>query len=111
MNFNIIRFAYITAVLTVTFVTSNIAYAEAYRVNGWGTVVRGIIIPNKSKIESDFGRKILVVANGSGNGLRDLAAGRSDIAMISADLQFEVEQVRKKAPGEIDSINFNARQI
>lgn len=111
MIFKMISFAYITAVLAVTFVTSNIAYAEAYRVNGSGPVARGIIIPNKSKIESDFGRTISVVANGSGNGLRDLAAGRSDIAMISADLQFEVELVRKKAPGEIDSINFNTRQI
>lgn len=76
------------------FAVSAQAGAADYRVHGSATVGKGIIAPNQAKIESNFGKKLSVIMNGSGNGLKDLAAGKADIAMISADLAFEVKNAK-----------------
>jgi len=85
------------------------AQADGYRVHGSATVGKGIIAPNKAKIESSFGKQLSVVMNGSGNGLKDLAAGRADIAMISADLGFEVR--KSGAQGDFKPVAIGSKKI
>jgi phosphate transport system substrate-binding protein len=86
------------------------AQAADFKAHGSATVAKGIVKPNQAAIEGAFGGKVAVVMNGSGGGLKDLAAGKSDIAMISADLSFEVEQVKKKG-GKVDGVDFKAVAI
>ncbi len=81
------------------------------RLHGSGTVGKGIVLPNQAQIEKDGGDKLTIVTNGSGNGLIDLAEGRADIAMISADLDFEKGQVEKKKPGVLNGTNLQAHSI
>jgi phosphate transport system substrate-binding protein len=87
------------------------ASSAQVRLHGSATVGKGIVVPNQSKIESDAGDKLAVVSNGSGNGLIDLAEGRADVAMISADLDFEMGQVDKKKPGALSGLDLQAHPI
>ncbi len=95
---------------TAMFMAVAQADAKAFRAHGSATVAKGIVNPNKAAIEGAFGGTFSVVMNGSGGGLKDLAAGNADIAMISADLNFEVGQVKKKG-GKVDGLDFRAVPI
>ncbi len=54
------------------------------RISGSSTVFTNIYQSLKDAISRDAGETIEVISNGSRQGLSDLAAGKSDIAMISA---------------------------
>lgn len=79
------------------------ADAADLRVNGAATLAKMIMVPNEAKIEADSGVPIALVMNGSGNGLKDLAAGRADIAMIAAPLEVEEALVNGSEPGSLDT--------
>src|SRR5476651_453519 len=67
--------------------------AAELKVHGSSTVAGGVLVPNKAAIEKETGLTLTIVSNGSGNGLKDLADGKADIAMISAPL---VEEARSE---------------
>ena len=93
----------LTATLAAfTFFSTHVAQAADMRVHGSGTVGKGIVLPNQAGIEQSTGFKLNVVTNGSGNGLKDLVAGKADVAMISAPLQVEADLTNAKAPGSLD---------
>jgi phosphate transport system substrate-binding protein len=77
------------------------AVAADLKVHGSSTVAGGVLVPNKAAIEKETGLTLTIVANGSGNGLKDLADGKADMAMISAPLVEEADTLNKKAPGSL----------
>ncbi len=93
------------ATLLFSIPTTPVAASEL-KVHGSSTVTQWILGPNKTAIEKDTGLTLDLVANGSGNGLKDLAAGNADMAMISAPLASEVDGANKKAPGSLDAAVF-----
>jgi phosphate transport system substrate-binding protein len=58
--------------------------ADPIIIHGSTTVAGTVMMPHKADIEKAAGVTLDIVAYGSGNGLLDLAAGKAQIAMISA---------------------------
>ncbi|MDH3791860.1 MAG: substrate-binding domain-containing protein [Rhodospirillales bacterium] len=81
------------------------------RIHGSSTIAKKIVWPNKGALESKTGLSLSVITNGSGNGLKDLAAGKADMAMISAPLEVAAELTNRKAPGSLDVTEFQAHRI
>ena len=96
------------AVLTA-FVTAP-AWADL-SLHGSGTVARGIVLPHQEEIEQASELSLDVVVNGSGNGLQDLAAGRADVAMISAPVAVEAAIVNGRTPGALDTDGMQVFEI
>jgi phosphate transport system substrate-binding protein len=76
--------------------------AVELKVHGSATVAKSILLPNQGAIETETGLALTVVANGSGNGLKDLVAGKADVAIISAPIKVEEELTNRKSPGSLD---------
>ena len=92
-----------TSILAIAAISLSAAHASAEtRLHGSATVAKTVLAPNLAKIQSETGLQLRIVANGSGNGLSDLSAGRADIAMISAPLEVEAEHVNSGKPGSLD---------
>jgi phosphate transport system substrate-binding protein len=87
------------------------AWAGQVSLHGSTTVMNAIMVPNKAEIEKRSGEQLEIVGNGSQRGIADLAAGRAQIAMISAPLAEEVTKVNEANPGTIDARHLNAYQI
>jgi len=90
--------------LLLSFIIPSVA-AEL-KVHGSSTVAGGVLVPNKAAIEKETGLTLTIVSNGSGNGLKDLADGKADIAMISAPLVEEAAALNKKTPGSLNTEGF-----
>jgi phosphate transport system substrate-binding protein len=75
------------------------AFAETLIVQGSTTFSRRLMEPYKSVIEADSKHELTVIPNKSMPGLIALMEGRAHMAMISASLSSEVEQIRKIMPG------------
>jgi len=75
------------------------AFAETLIVQGSTTFSRRLMEPYKSVIEADSKHELTVIPNKSMPGLIALMEGRAHMAMISASLGSEVEQIKKIMPG------------
>jgi phosphate transport system substrate-binding protein len=75
------------------------ASAETLIVQGSTTFSRRLMEPYKSVIEADSKHELTVIPNKSMPGLIALMEGRAHMAMISASLNSEVEQIKKIMPG------------
>lgn len=71
--------------------------AAEMKVSGAAAVAGGIITPNKAKIESETGLTLSVTANGDANGLKDLYAGKVEVAMVAAPMKVTEDIVNKAA--------------
>ncbi len=91
----------IAAVVAAQFLASA-AFAGDVSVHGSTTFSAAIMDANKAAIEKDAGVKLNVVGNGSGNGLSDLAAGKAEIAMLSAKVEDVAAKLNAKLPGSVD---------
>ncbi len=85
--------------------------ASDFRIHGSSTVAKKIVWPNKGALEGRTGLSLAVITNGSGNGLKDLATGKADMAMISAPLEVAVELTNRKAPGSLDATGLQAHRV
>ena len=85
--------------------------AAELRVSGAATVGRGIIIPNQAAIEQETGLTLNVIVNGDGNGLKDLYAGRSDIAMIAAPMRASEAALNRATPGSLSIADFQLASV
>lgn len=74
----------------------------AMRLHDAATVAKTIVQPAQQTIEKKIGLPLKIVANGFGNGLQDLSAGRADVAMIAAPLEVEANIVNRQTPGALD---------
>src|SRR4051812_32902229 len=85
------------ALLATAVVTQ--AFAETLIIQGSTTFSRGLMEPYKSVIEADSQHELTVIPNKSMPGLIALMEGRAHMAMISAPLHSEIEQLAKVLPG------------
>jgi phosphate transport system substrate-binding protein len=77
-----------------------------------GSTTLGTIVKAKtSEIETASGSKINVVANGSGKGVADLAAGKADIAMIAGDAADVAAGLNAKTPNTVDAATLKEFQV
>jgi phosphate transport system substrate-binding protein len=104
------RFSLATA-LAALLALGSIAQANTVSIHGSTTVSSAVLMPHKAEIEQTSGETLDIVANGSGRGLADLAAGHADMAMISAPLETEVAASNAKTPGSLDPARLVAHQI
>jgi phosphate transport system substrate-binding protein len=75
------------------------AFAETLIIQGSTTFSRRLMEPSKAAIEADSKHELTVIPNKSMPGLIALMEGRAHMAMISASLNSEVEQIKKIMPG------------
>ncbi len=82
------------------------AAARGLWISGAATVARSIILPNRTAIERETGLTLTVIANGDGDGVKDLYAGRADVAMIAAPLRVTEETLSRVVPGFAGAADF-----
>jgi len=107
-----VRFAVIATLVALslsTFVGS--VQAADLRVSGAATVGRGIIIPNQAAIEQETGLKLIMTVNGDGNGLKDLYAGRADVAMIAAPMKVSEDTLNRVTPDSLSIADFQLAAV
>ena len=75
------------------------AVAETFVIQGSTTFNRRLVEPYKSAIENRSKHELTVIPNKSLRGLIALVEGRAQMAMISAPLRSEIEQLKKLMPG------------
>lgn len=82
-----------------------IATAETVRLNGSTTVQKRIMEPGKDALKKATGIDLVLVGNGTGNGVEDLVAGKCDGAMASEELADAVASMKdasgKAATGDL----------
>ncbi len=82
-----LKTVYLTVLLGIAGVAGATAAEGApIRISGSTSVANAIVLPHQAGIARTAGVEIVVTAKSSGDGVKDLACGRADIAMISADL-------------------------
>lgn len=85
--------------------------AQEFRLHGAATLGKNIVVPNQASIEAQSGVKLSIQINGSGNGLKDLAAGRADMAMIAAPIEAEAKIINAATPGALDVAGMQVKQV
>ena len=98
------------AVLLLSANICTLAAAEL-KVSGAAAVAGGIITPNKAAIETETGLTLNVTVNGDGNGLKDLYAGKADVAMIAAPIKITEGILNKAAPSSISVAGFEVAPV
>ena len=76
-----------------------VASAEPLIVQGSTTFARNLMEPYHELIQAKSGQELTVIPNKSTPGLMALLEGRAHLAMISAQLDAEVDTLRKALPG------------
>lgn len=93
------------AVLVGMAAFSGVAGAETVRLNGSTTVQKRIMEPGKDALKKATGIDLVLVGNGTGNGLEDLVGGKCDAAMASEELADAVASMKdasgKAATGDL----------
>jgi len=87
------------------------AIAAEVKISGSATVAGSVIKPNQAALEKETGLSLNVVVNGDGNGLKDLYAGKVDVAMVAAPIKATEEALNKSAPGTISTSGFQVTQV
>jgi phosphate transport system substrate-binding protein len=87
------------------------ARAAELKVSGAAAVAAAIVIPNKKAIEMETGLTLSLTVNGDGNGLRDLYAGKVDVAMIAAPIKITEAILNKEKPGEVSVDSFEVAPV
>lgn len=72
--------------------------AEELRVHGSSTFNRTLLLPFRDVIEAQADVQLKVISSRSGLGVVDLVEGRADMAMISAPLKNELDELRRVKP-------------
>jgi phosphate transport system substrate-binding protein len=82
--------------------------AAELKVSGAPAVSIGVINSNKAAIEKETGLTLNITANGDGNGLKDLSAGKADVAMVAAPIKITEAAMNKATP---DSLNVAGMEV
>jgi phosphate transport system substrate-binding protein len=69
-------------------------FAEEVRLHGSTTVQKRIMEPGKEALEKATGIRIVLVGNGTGNGLEDLVNGKCDASMASEELADAISSMK-----------------
>jgi phosphate transport system substrate-binding protein len=95
------RYAWSAGLTLGLAIASNIHGQTPVKLHGAVTLEK-LITAQKAAIETQAGVKLETVANGSGRGLSDLAAGLADIGMIGGSLKGVADATNKEKPGSVD---------
>jgi phosphate transport system substrate-binding protein len=85
--------------------------AAEMKVSGAAAVAGAIVTPNKAAIETETGLTLSVTANGDGNGVKDLYAGKVDAAMIAAPIKVTEAILNKANPGSVSVDGFEVAPL
>jgi len=88
-----------------------ISQAAELKISGAAATANSIIIPNKVAIEKESGLTLNITVNGDGNGLKDLHAGKVDVAMIAAPIKVTEAALNKATPGSVSVEGFEVATI
>ena len=88
-----------------------ISQAAELKISGAAATANSIIIPNKAAIEKESGLTLNITVNGDGNGLKDLHAGKVDVAMIAAPIKVTEAALNKATPGSVSVEGFEVATI
>ncbi len=84
---------------------AGIAAAETVRLHGSTTVQKRIMEPGKDALKKATGIDLVLVGNGTGNGLEDLVGGKCDAGMASEELADAISSMKdasgKTATGDL----------
>ncbi|MBI5140968.1 MAG: substrate-binding domain-containing protein [Nitrospirae bacterium] len=82
-----------------------VASAEDVRIHGSTTIQKRVLEPGKEALEKATGIKLVMVGNGTGNGLEDLVNGKCDASGASEELADAVASMKaatgKEAPADL----------
>lgn len=95
----------------ITIAMNAYCVAAEVKLSGSATVAGTIIKPNQSAIEGDTGLKLNVAVNGDGEGLKDLYAGKVDVAMVAAPIKATEATLNKLNPGSISVAGFEVAEV
>ena len=85
--------------------------AAELKVSGAAAVAGNIVMPNKAAIEKETGLTLNVTANGDGNGLMDLYAGKVDVAMVAAPIKVTEAALNKAKPDSVSIAGFEVAPV
>lgn len=100
-----------TAVLLLSSASLHTVAAAELKISGAAAVAGAIVMPNKAALEKDTGLTLNVTVNGDGNGLKDLAAGKVDAAMVAAPIKVTEANLNKAAPGSLSAAGLEMAPI
>lgn len=87
------------------------SHAAELKISGAAATANAIINPNKAVLEKETGLTLNVTVNGDGNGVKDLYAGKVDVAMIAAPLKATEAALNKTTPGSVSVDGFELATI
>jgi phosphate transport system substrate-binding protein len=87
------------------------ASATELKMSGAAAVAGSIVMPNRAAIETETGLTLDVTANGDGNGIKDLFAGKVDAAMIAAPIKITEASLNKSNPGSVSVDGFEVAPV
>ena len=80
-------------------------YAEEVKIHGSTTIQKRVLEPGKDALEKATGVKLVLVGNGTGNGLEDLVNGKCDASGASEELADAIASMKaasgKEAPANL----------
>ena len=85
--------------------------AESLRLSGASQVFAGVFFPHKAELERMTGIQLDLRSSRSIEGVRDLVAGKADLAMISNDLPGIVDAINAVGPERVDIAKLVESQI
>ena len=100
----------VSVMLFVFMFAISAAYAEDVRIHGSTTIQKRVFEPGKDALEKATGIKLILVGNGTGNGLEDLVNGKCDASGASEELADAVESM-KHASGKEPPANLKPNVI
>lgn len=98
------------AIFVVVLFPPGLAQADV-KVRGATTVAYGLMNPQKARIEQKAGVELTILPSSTGNGLTDLANGKSDIAMLADPLESAAQALNKKTPGLVNLKDLSSRHV
>ncbi len=87
------------------------ASATELKLSGAAAVAGSIVMPNRVAIETETGLTLDITANGDGNGIKDLFAGKVDAAMIAAPIKITEASLNKANPGSVSVDGFEVAPV
>lgn len=89
--------------LMLSFILARSVAAETLILSGASQLFATIFFPYKAELEGKTGITLQLKSSRSLDGVRDLVAGKADLAMISNDLRSIVEAINTAGPEHIDA--------
>lgn len=87
------------------------SFGAELKISGAAAVAGTIIVPNKAALEKETGLTLNVTANGDGNGLKDLVAGKVDVMMVAAPINITADTLNKASPGSVSATSLEVAPL